>query len=178
MFNNVQGIVTDFLGNSLSAIIIIIIGFILGKISEKFIKKFLQNLELDKFLSNFAKIKFSIENTISKAVSYFIYFLSIVMALGKLGLTTTVLHIISAAVMLFIVVALILSLKDFIPNLIASFLIYKNKLVRVNDTIQINGVEGKVILISLVETQIKTNKNDIIHIPNSSLVKDKFLVKN
>ena len=94
------------------------------------------------------------------------------MALTQIGFATIVLHMISAAVIIIIVLSIFLGIKDFIPNMLAGFYIYKKKLVQENEHIKVHDIEGKVIHVNLIETRIKTKKGDIIHIPNSIITKN------
>ncbi len=153
------------------AVIIILIGLIAGKLLGKFIHKALHEIELNKILRKAAGVKVSIEEIISTFVTYFIYFIFIVMALNQLGLTTVVLHMISGAILIIIIISILFSIKDFMPNMFAGFFIHQKRFIKEGDTINVDNTEGKVIHINLVETKIETKKGDIIYIPNSLLIK-------
>jgi small-conductance mechanosensitive channel len=83
----------------------------------------------------------------------------------------------SAAFLILIILSILLAIKDFIPNIISGFLIYKKNLIQQGDKIKIEGLSGKVRKINLVETEVKTSSGDIIHIPNSTLTKKELVVK-
>ena len=72
------------------AVIIILIGFIFGKVLGKLIQKVLKDLKLDQIVKKGVGVNLPIEHTISVFVTYFIYFIAIIMALNQLGLTTDV----------------------------------------------------------------------------------------
>ncbi len=158
------------------AVIIILIGLIAGKLLGKLIHKTLHEVELNKILKKAAGIKISVEEIISTFITYFIYFIFIVMALNQLGLTTVVLHMISGAILIIIIISILLSIKDFIPNMFAGFFIHQKRFIKEGDIIQVDNTKGKVIHINLVETKIETKQGDIIYIPNSLLTK-KTIVK-
>lgn len=158
------------------AIIIVLIGFIIGRIACRFMQKFLHEVEIDRILKKMG-IAISLERMLSDFLKYFIYFISVIWALNELGLTTTILNMISAAALILIIISVLLAIKDFIPNIISGFFINQKSMIKKGDTITIGNLRGKVISISLVETQVKTSKGDIIHIPNSTLTKKELIVK-
>ena len=117
------------------------------------------------------------EKSLSKFIAYFIYFVTIITALNQLGLTTTILHMISAAVLIIIVLSFALGVKDFIPNFIAGIHINRKNMINEGDRIKVKGTEGKVVKIELTETKLKTKKGDTIFIPNSVLIKEEIIKK-
>ena len=158
------------------AVIIVLIGLIFGKILGKFIQKALHEVELNKVIKKAAGIKISAEEIISTFITYFIYFIFIVMALNQLGITTVVLHMISGAILIIIIISILLSIKDFMPNMFAGLFIHQKAFIKEGDIIKVDNTEGKVIHINLVETKIERKKGDIIYIPNSLLPK-KVVIK-
>ena len=158
------------------AVVILLIGFIIGRIIGKVVYKFLHEVELNNVLKK-AGLKISLETSVSNLAKYFIYFISVIWALNEIGLTTTILNMISAAALILIIVSILLGIKDFIPNLIAGFVIHHKSLIKIGDKIKIDHLEGKIVDINLVETQIKTKKGDIIHIPNSTITKKELIIK-
>ncbi len=159
------------------AAIIILIGIVLGRVSGKLLQKALHEIELNNLLNKSIGIKISIEEILSVFVSYFIYFLFIIMALNQLGITTVVLHMISGAVIVIVIISVLLGIKDFIPSVFASLFIHRKRFIKEGDKIKVESTEGKVIKMSLVETKIETEKGDIIFIPNSLLIKKVVIVK-
>ena len=158
------------------AIVILLIGFIIGRIVYKVLQKILHEVELNKNLRK-AGIKISLEQLISNFTKYFIYFIAVIWALTEIGLTTTILNMISAVVLLLIIISLILAIKDFIPNAFAGFFIYRKGMFKQGDKISIHNLEGTIQKITLIETEIRTNKGDTIYIPNSFITKKEVLVK-
>ena len=153
------------------AVIIVLIGLVLGKILGKFVQKALHEIELNKIIKKAAGIKASVEEIISTSLSYFIYFIFIVMALNQLGITTVVLHMISGAILIIIIISILLSIKDFMPNMFAGLFIHQKRFIKEGDILKVDNTEGKVVHINLVETKIETKHGDIIYIPNSLLTK-------
>tara|TARA_B100000315_G_scaffold249383_1_gene280503 strand:- start:420 stop:920 length:501 start_codon:yes stop_codon:yes gene_type:complete len=157
------------------AVVILLIGLIVGKILGKIIHKVLHEIELNNILKKATNIKVSLEEIISSFVSYFIYFIFIIIALERLGLGTIVLNIVAGAVMLVIILSVFLSLKDFAPNCIAGIIIYRKGFIKEGDNIKVKEIEGKITHVSLIETRVETKKKDIISIPNSILTKNEVV---
>jgi len=158
------------------AVIIVLIGLVAGKLLGKLIHKLLHEIELNKLIKKSAGIKISAEEIISFFVTYFIYFIFIVMALNQFGLTTVVLHMIAGAILIIIIISIMLSIKDFMPNMFAGFFIHKKRFIKEGDIIEVDNTKGKIIHINLVETTIETKQGDIVYVPNSLLTK-KTIVK-
>lgn len=158
------------------AVIILLIGFIIGRIVGRLIQKVLHEIELNKILKK-AGIKLSLETVLSHFTTYFIYFIAIIWALNELGLTTTMLNMISAAALILIIISILLAIKDFMPNAIAGFFIYQKGLIKEGDRIKVDRLEGRVKKISIIETEVETKKGDTIYIPNSTLTKKEVIVK-
>lgn len=158
------------------AFIIVLTGIIIGKISGRLIYKILSEIELNKAFKRATSFNWKIDKLLGQLASYFIYFIFIMWALEAIGLSSVILNIIAGGLILLIVVAIALSVKDFIPNMIAGMFIQMRNTIREGDTIQIENVKGKVISIGLVETKIE-NGADMIYVPNSNFLKsEKFKV--
>lgn len=158
------------------AFLVLLIGLILGRVLGRFLKKFLHEIELDKIAKK-AGIRFSLESVFSQVTTYIIYFFTVIWSLNELGLTTTILNMVSAAALVLIIISFLLAVKDFLPNMIAGFFIYQKGIIKVGDKVRIDKLEGRVSKISLVETEIATKKGDIIFVPNSSITKKEFVRK-
>lgn len=164
------------LNNIIAAVIILLIGFIIAKLAGRMIQKVLHEAELDNLLKK-AGAKISFESVLSHLAEYFIYLITVIFALNQIGITTVVLYIIALAAVVVLVVSAFLGLKDFIPNFIAGLVIYRKELIKEGAKVSINGVSGKVVKLSLLDTKIKTGKGDIIYLPNSIVVKSKIVHK-
>jgi|TARA_B100002003_G_C13810817_1_gene399699 small-conductance mechanosensitive channel len=152
-------------------VIIILVGLIIGRIIGKVIYRLIKELGITKIVRKTTKTNISIEKIMSNFVTYFIYFVTIIMALNNIGLSTTVLNIIIVAIITIVVIALFFVVKDFFPNIISGIFIKQKNLIKQGDFIRINDKEGKVIKINAIETTLKTKKGDIIYIPNALLSK-------
>ena len=159
------------------AVLILLIGLILGKLIGNLIRRALHEVKLDKHLRTVSGFKFSLEKGISTFVSYFIYFIAIIMALNSLGLTTAILNMISAAIIIIIVVSFILAVKDFFPNLMAGISIKNKKIFNEGDEIQIKEVKGKIVSIGFLETRMITIYKEEVIIPNSIFNKRQIIIR-
>ena len=161
--------IADFLVRVIVAAVILLGGFVVGKILEKLCHRGLEELELDKSLRK-AGVRIALEEGIAHFVKYLTYFIAVIWALAELGLSTVVLSIVFIGAIVLTIVAILLALKDFIPNAFAGYMIYRNKLFKKGDRIKLNGVEGKIEKVGIAETIVK-NGSDMIYVPNSFLIK-------
>ncbi len=158
------------------AVIILLMGFIIGKLVSRLVQKVLQEIELNRSLKK-TGVKMNMEAITSHFIAYFIYFIAVIWALNEIGLTTTVLNMISASALILIIISIVLAIKDFIPNAFAGIFIYQKGFIKEGDTINVGNVEGTVKNISLIETEIETGEKDSIYIPNSILTKKEVTIR-
>lgn len=149
------------------AALILLIGFIIGKISGKLVRRALNEVETNRLIRKITRSNIPLEEIIAGFLTYFIYFLATVMALKHIGLATDILNILSGAVILVVVVSIILSVKDIIPNAFSGIVINSKKFLQVGDFIRIRDMEGTIKDIGLTEVLIESENGDMIRIPNS-----------
>ena len=157
------------------AIIILLIGFLVARILSNLTKKVLHELETNRILKEQAGVRVPIEEFSSLIIRYLIYFIAVIMALNQIGLTTTILSVILIILLVILVGFIILAFKDFVPNIVAGFVIYQKNKINAGDRIKVKDIEGEVIHVNLIETRIKTRKKDIVYIPNSMLTKNEVI---
>lgn len=159
--------------NKLSvAILTLLVGAIIAKLLSRLIRRVLDELEVDLALKKSVGIKLSVSKLLSAFVSFIVYFITIILFLNSLGLTAAILNVLSIGVIVLIFISAALAIRDFIPNFFAGFLIKTKKHVQPGDRIEVKDVEGKVLEISFLDTEVKTKSGDIIFIPNSLLLKN------
>ena len=161
--------------NILVAMLIFFIGFIFGRLLGKILKKVLRHMNLDYFVRKTIGLKFSLEEIIAGVVSYFIYIISFVMALSQLGLSTAILQMVIGGAIIIIVISIILSIKDFLPNIMAGMVLREKSFISENDIIRIKDIEGKVVELGLVETVVQNRHGDRIFIPNIVFTKNELI---
>ncbi len=157
-----------------AAIIILLIGFIFGRMAGKIILKIFKEIELNRLLKKTTGIKVSLAELISKSITYFIYFIFIIAALEKLNISAVAFNLLAGGVIIIIIISIFLSIKDFIPNIIAGIYITQKAFVSKGDVIKIDNIEGKIIDLQLNTIKLETKKGDMLFIPNSILLKSKL----
>ena len=160
-----------FFTNFIIATIILLVGFVIGRIFGRIIQKVLHEVELDRIVKSATRFNIPLEHLIASFVSYFIYFIFIIVALEKLGIGTIAFNLLAAGIMIIIIISIFLGIKDFVPNAMSGIVIHSKKIVNEGEVIKFKDIEGKVIHVNLIETRIETKAGDIIHIPNSNLTK-------
>ncbi len=161
-----------------SSVIILLIGFVIGRILGKALLRLLKKIDFDKTIKKATGYDYSITNLSSKIVTYFIYFVTILIFLENLGITPFVLNVILVVVLIVLAISLILAIKDFIPNFVSGYSIRRKNLFSIGDKIKVGDVEGVIVKINLLDTHLETPKKDLMVIPNSYFVKNMVLKKN
>jgi len=175
MLEYIRSLLSENIAKLIAAILIGLIGAILARLLSKLVYKILHNLDMNRILKKQLRIKIPIEETVSSLIKYVIYFATVVLAINQLGITMLSLYIILIAFLVFILVLIILSIKDFIPNIIAGFYIKQKNLISERERVKIDNLEGIVKEVTLTETKIITKQKDLILIPNSILIKSKII---
>ncbi len=146
----------NFAPNLVSASLILLFGYILAKLLSKYIAKVLKKITKDETLGIFFK------NVIFVGV----LLLTIVTALTNLGVkTTSIIAVLGTAGL-----AIALSLKDSLTNLAAGILLVVLRFFSRGDTISVGSITGKVDSINLFETRLTTLDNQMVILPNSSII--------
>lgn len=154
----------DFGLNLLAAAAIFVIGRWLTTYIVKLMKAALTRAKVDltlvSFLGNVANIGLLI--------------MVIIAALGKLGVpTTSVTALVGGAGL-----AIALSLKDQLSNFAAGALIILFRPFKVGDYIKVNGFEGYVHEIKMVQTSLRTYANEEVILPNSVVMSSSITNKS
>ena len=176
-FGSIIGSLSESILRILLGLIIFFIGFIIGKIAGRAVYKMLNEAEINKFLKESGGIKINADHLISTILSYFIYFISLLLALEQIGVANFVIYILSAAIVLIVAVSFFLTLKDLIPNFIAGLYLYNKEGMKEGSLLEINDISGKLVHVDLFHLRIKTAKGDLIYIPNSYAINNKIKVK-
>ncbi len=153
------------------ALLILLVGSIIGKLVGRLVRRVLEELEIDLALKKTVGLKLSVSKLLGSFVSFIVYFITIVLFLNSLGLTTVILNVISIGLVILVLISLALAIRDFVPNFVAGVLIKKKNRLKPGDSIQIKEASGKVLEVSLLDTEIKTSSGDLVFIPNSLLMK-------
>ena len=118
-----------------------------------------------------AKIDKTLVSFLGNVANIGLLILIIIAALGKLGIpTTSVTALIGGAGL-----AVALSLKDQLSNFAAGALIILFRPFKVGDFIRVNGFEGIVREIKMVQTSLSTPDNEEIILPNSVVMSNSIV---
>lgn len=159
------------------ALLILLVGFIIGRLLGKITGKLLRELEINKTFANAVGLNISIEQAISAGVSYIIYAIVIIMSLNHLGLIVYFIDLLLIIAVSMIVLSVFLGIKDFVPNIIAGFLIRRKQIVKKGDRISFHSMEGEITQANILEIKMNTKQGDVIFIPSSLLIKEKLVKK-
>ena len=161
----------DIISQILIALIILLVGLTIGRVIGKIVLRVLNELNLNFIIKKTTKLKISIEKIISDFIKYLIYFATFTMTLTQLGLPTTTLNILMAAVILIFLIISFFIINYFLPNIIAGIFIKQKGFIKEKDNIKLGDKQGTIMSINLIETTIRTKKGESIYIPNSILAK-------
>lgn len=107
---------------------------------------------------------------IARVVKWAILLVGLMLAMKAAGLGDVAAGLLAGAGVSAFIVGL--ALKDIGENFLAGFLLSFSRPFRINDTIEVEGVKGKVLALNLRNTRIKTLDGKDIFIPNASLIKN------
>ncbi len=170
-------LISGTVSNIVAAGIILFIGFIAGRLLGRLAERVLDEIQLSKAIYHATKTSIPAAEAIGYLVTYFIYFLAIVMALDALKIQALLFNTVSIALIAIIIASIALSLKDFVSNVFAGAYIHQRGLVRKGDTASIGGLEGTVISVDMADTRIETKEGDIIFVPNSLIMQKTVLIR-
>ena len=121
-----------------------------------------------------AKVDVTLVSFLGNVANIGLLILVIIAALGKLGIpTTSVTALVGGAGL-----AVALSLKDQLSNFAAGALIILFRPFQVGDYIKVNGFEGFVREIKMVQTSLRTYANEEVVLPNSVVMSNSIVNKS
>lgn len=181
VFLTMSTVLSGFLGKAIIAIVIVLLGFIMGRIIGRIARRFFQEIEVDAIAKKTAKIRFSIADILANVITWIIYFVTIVVALNRLCigssfcLGNTLIYVLVAGIIGFLMLSVFLSVKEFIPNFFAWLYLHQKRKLRVGNHIRYKDIEGEILQMGLLELKIRTKEGDLLFIPNANLTKEPLL---
>ncbi len=145
------------------AIAILLIGFSAGLLAKKILQKVLREVEFNKIMA-LAGINYNLERWLSSLAAYVIYVITVILFLDYLNIRRVALYSFIGAVIILIVLSLLVTLKDVIPNLQGWQKIRRWKTGR---RVAVQNMAGKIERIGYLQTRIKTPRGDILYVPNA-----------
>lgn len=159
-------------------IAILLVGFIIGMLVQKFLRRVLKEIGLNRIMSN-VNVTYDLEKLVSVIIPYLIYLFTFVIFLDQFDIKyTTILYLILGAILVLIVLSLVVGLKDVFPNFVAWMYLQKKGTFKEGHHIEIREISGIVEKIGYLETEIKTEKGDILYVPNSLFLKSKHRLRH
>ena len=149
-------------------VIEVILGLTITYIAGKLISKSIFKL--------FEKTPFpeNIENAIAKISKYIIYTIGIFVVIAFLGFDLTSLILGLGAFS----IAISFATSTIIQNLVSGLLVQADRAFQIGDRIMIQGIEGKVVKISVRTTVIETKEGHWVYIPNALFMTNLLTRKN
>ena len=164
---NIIEIITLFVSKFITAAVIVFIGFVFGNIVGKILKQILIYFNLDEYLA-FLPFRKKISTIISGTISYTIYFIVALYALNLFEFIDLAFEILIGLFLVGVFITLILQLFDFFPNFLGYFKVKKK--YPNGSNIIIGDVVGVIERISVNNTLVRTDKNNIFLFPNKYML--------
>ncbi len=171
------GLIQTYFYNLAAGIGFLLIGLALGILVKKITYRVLKEIELNRIMSKVG-VNYNLDHGISSILSYLVYLIAVTFFLRQLNITSIVLYLILGALLMLLILTVIVGLKDVIPNFVAWILIQKRGKIKEGYQVNVREIEGKIEKIGFLETEIQTEKGDLLYVPNTLFLKSKFWVKN
>lgn len=142
--------------NLLKTVLVFVAGYIVVRITLKIVKKILKRTKMESITQSF----------LISILKFTLFILLALITASTLGIELTGLVAILTAASL----AVGLALQDSLSNLANGIIIITTKPFAEGDYVSINGVEGTVKHIKMLNTAITTGDGKLITLPNSSIV--------
>ncbi len=147
--------VTTYSVKIIAALLILVIGKWLARRITNLVTRLMEKNKVDITLVRF----------LDSIIYYSFMVMIVIAAAGQLGInTTSFLTIVGAAGL-----AIGLALKDSLSNFASGVMLVLFRPYRVNDYVDIGGVAGNVMSISLFTTELNTGDNKKVIVPNASI---------
>jgi small-conductance mechanosensitive channel len=158
-------------------ILILLLGFILGRILGQLIVWGGKGLRLDDQVKKLTHHTLPAVRFLGTASSLLVYIATVVLVLDQLHVVPYVLYMIVGAVALVVLLSLILTIKDFFPNILAGISLKRKGFLQVGDKLFMDSLEGVVVKVTLLQTEVLLKNKDVVVVPNSVLVKKQLKLR-
>jgi small-conductance mechanosensitive channel len=154
------------------AFLILIIGIVIVRVIGSILKKIFKGMGINHYLKKEFNIDYNVEGATISVLRWVLYIFIILRAISELGVPTTTLRTIILILIGVVIVLAILAFRDTLPNILSGIHLRKSKKLKVEDTIGIKGIKGKIIGFGLMEVRIELKSHEIVFIPNSLFYKE------
>lgn len=161
ILDSLQNFVLNNLPDLIMAVIIFVLGRYLAKIIRKVVEKMLERANYDHTAMTF----------IGQIIYYGIMFLVIITTMHKIGIPTDSFVTAIGA----FGIAIGLALQNNLSNFASGMLILVFKPFKAGDWISVDGMDGTVRNIQLLNTTITTKENRTVFVPNSIITSQKVM---
>lgn len=148
-------------GRLLGALILLLIGLRLAKMLGRWIGVRLKNSHLEATAAMF----------LGKVVLVIMQVILLLAVVQVLGVPVTSMFAVLGAAGL----AIGLAMKDSLSNIASGIMLVTLRPFHVNDLVTINGVTGKVEMVSIFQTRLRGPDNQVITLPNSLITNDSII---
>lgn len=164
-FNRFMETMTKFftsgLGKIVLFILVAIIGFILIKVVIKMLKKMGKRVKVDQTVYKFLV-------TVVKFILWMLYILTL-LAIAGVPITSLV------AIITALTLGVTLAIQSSVSNLANGIILLANKPFKIGDFVEINGVSGTVVDISIFNTKLQTANNEVITMPHNVTINNPII---
>lgn len=159
------------------ALVILLIGFIVGRIASTLVKRLLQTLETDKAVYTFLRIHVKLERALSGLVAFIIYVFAMLLALGQAGLLSILIEWLSYAVVIAILIAFALGLRNVFPNFLAGLVVKRRIKFLPGDHLRVGTAEGTIQRVNTLFVYLTTKEGDLLSVPFAELFRETSKVR-
>lgn len=170
-FEAIRNLVSSIFIKFVLFIILLLVGFVASVIVGKILKKAFVEFGLNGVFFKLVKKKINIEAIIITIISYSIFIVSLIFAFIYLGLSKKILLVFAIMIFAFLIISLLLNIKDFVPNFFVGIKLKKYHLKN-GEFISSKSVKGKILSSSMTGIKILTKEKDLIFIPNTFLIRN------
>lgn len=156
---------------------IVFISFLIGRVCGRLMRTLLGDLKSDAWLRKLFSTSIPAAKLVSGFVSVAIYILGVIIALRAVGLGPTVITVLVVILFVSIVLGLLVAFRDLVPNAIAGLTLQSRRNVKPGMRLKMESVEGTVVEVTLLETQVETRGGERVVIPNALFTRSVFTLK-
>lgn len=153
----------DVLPEILIGLVVLILGFIISRWLSLIFQRRLTKRMQDPLLSGF----------IAKILRFILALLGILLAFHIMGLSGIAGGLLAGAGVGALIIGL--AFQEIGANFLAGIILAFNRPFNIGDTIEIGGTMGRVLMLNLRNTHIKTFDGKDVYIPNNKIVKDEVI---
>lgn len=162
-----------YVPNVIAAVIILLLGIVAAEIIAGVVTITTKSSGFDDLLLDAGAV-FTPSALFSTIARYFVYAITFTIAITQIGfqasLLTMVVGAIVIATVLFFLALLVYGVRDMMPDIFAGVFLRSSGLVKLGESIEVDGAKGKVKRIGVLTLSI-ADRNGIVKVANSRVIK-------